>query len=83
MGRWHRTPEEQEWIDFAPANYLNSTHPDAIFVQKHLIILHTPQGRKMLVGDVFKSIEDGQVKQQTVSPESVTDLLFHEFGLRA
>lgn len=74
---------EQEWIDFAPANYLNSTHPDAIFVQKHLIILHTPQGRKMLVGDVFKSIEDGQVKQQTVSPESVTDLLFHEFGLRA
>ncbi len=37
-GEWARqygfdlTP--QEWIDFVPANYLNSTHPDAIFVQK-------------------------------------------------
>jgi len=26
----------QEWIDFMPANYLNSTHPDAIFAQKLL-----------------------------------------------
>lgn len=74
---------EQEWIDFAPANYLNSTHPDAIFVQKHLVILHTPNGRKMLVGDVFKSIEDGQVQQQTVSPDEVTSLLAREFGLPA
>lgn len=39
-GEWARqygfdlTP--QEWIDFVPANYLNSTHPDAIFVQKRV-----------------------------------------------
>jgi len=30
----------QDWIDFVPANYLNSTHPDAIFVQKLLVVLH-------------------------------------------
>lgn len=34
----------QEWIDFVPANYLNSTHPDAVFVQKLLVIQHRPRG---------------------------------------
>ena len=40
-GEWARqygfdlTP--QEWIDFVPANYLNSTHPEAIFVQKRVV----------------------------------------------
>ena len=33
----------REWIDFVPANYLNSTHPDAIFVQKLLIVQHAPR----------------------------------------
>jgi N-hydroxyarylamine O-acetyltransferase len=43
-GEWARqygfdlTP--QEWIDFVPANYLNSTHPDAIFVQKRVVVQH-------------------------------------------
>jgi N-hydroxyarylamine O-acetyltransferase len=58
-GEWARqygfdlTP--QEWIDFVPANYLNSTHPDAIFVQKRVVVQHarrTPD----FTGDMLKTI---------------------------
>lgn len=35
----------REWIDFEPANHLNSTHPDAIFVQKRLVIIQNLAGR--------------------------------------
>jgi hypothetical protein len=59
-GEWARqygfdlTP--QEWIDFVPANYLNSTHPDAIFVQKLVVVQHRPEGREILLGDMLKTI---------------------------
>ncbi|QZN97972.1 arylamine N-acetyltransferase [Symbiopectobacterium purcellii] len=46
----------QEWIDFVPANYLNSTHPDAIFVQKLLIVQHHAEGRLILLGDTLKTV---------------------------
>ncbi|MFC4653428.1 arylamine N-acetyltransferase [Rheinheimera marina] len=56
---------ESEWVDFMPANYLNSTHPDTIFVQKLLVIRHSPQGRDILLGDQLKQIraEGTQVRQ--------------------
>lgn len=44
----------QEWIDFMPANYLNSTHPDTIFVQKLLVVKHNPLGRKILLDNRLK-----------------------------
>ncbi|MDE2594080.1 MAG: arylamine N-acetyltransferase [Burkholderiales bacterium] len=72
----------QEWIDFAPANYLNSTHPDAIFVQKHLIIVHTPTGRKMLIGETLKTVDAGKVQQQTVPIDQRASVLDQAFGLR-
>lgn len=72
----------QEWIDFTPANYLNSTHPDAIFVQKLLVVLHTPSGRKILFGDSLKRVEHQNVIQQTVPPEQTTSILAEEFGLK-
>lgn len=72
----------QEWIDFAPANYLNSTHPDAIFVQKMLIIVHTLTGRKILLGDQFKTIEPEGVQQHTLPPDQQEGVLLREFGLR-
>lgn len=85
QGQWLNQYEfnlsAQEWIDFAPANYLNSTHPDAIFVQKHLIIVHTPTGRKMLVGDVLKTIEAGKVQEQAIAADQRTAVLEREFGL--
>jgi N-hydroxyarylamine O-acetyltransferase len=72
---------EPEWIDFAPANYLNSTHPEAVFVQKHLIIQHTEDGRKVLFGDTLKIISNGQTKTQPVTPDSLKALLLEHFAL--
>lgn len=48
-----------EWIDFAPANWLNSTHPDAVFTQKPLVVRFTASGRNILFGDSFKQVEEG------------------------
>ena len=72
----------QEWIDFAPANFLNSTHPDAVFVQKPLIIIYTPQGRKVLLGETFKIIADGTVTESTYTPEEYDQLLLDHFSLK-
>lgn len=71
----------QEWIDFVPANYLNSTHPDAIFVQKLLIILHDHAGRKVLLGDMLKTVENGKVEKQIIAPEDRAYILSTKFGL--
>lgn len=58
-------PYASEWVDFMPANYLNSTHPDTIFVQKLLVIKHHEQGRDILLGDQLKQIRaDGTQIQQ-------------------
>jgi N-hydroxyarylamine O-acetyltransferase len=71
----------QEWIDFAPANYLSSTHPDAIFVQKLLVILHNPKGREILFGDMLKTVTEGRVKKQTIRPEDKESILRSRFRL--
>jgi len=71
----------QEWIDFAPANYMNSTHPDAIFVQKMLIVLHNESGRKILFGDILKIVRNGQSAHHVISPEDRRSVLLSEFGL--
>jgi N-hydroxyarylamine O-acetyltransferase len=70
-----------EWIDFYPVNYLNSTHKDAIFVQKHVIILHNQQGRNMLVGDTLKTIREGTVTETKVTAEQLPSLLDRYFGI--
>jgi N-hydroxyarylamine O-acetyltransferase len=71
----------QDWIDFAPANYLNSTHPEAVFVQKLLIVLHNHSGRKILFGDMLKTIENGKVEKQTIAPQDTAAILSRHFGL--
>jgi N-hydroxyarylamine O-acetyltransferase len=71
----------QEWIDFVPANYFNSTHPDAVFVQKLLVVLHNQNGRKILFGDMLKTVEKGRVDKQIIAPEGRTSVLFDIFGL--
>lgn len=75
------TLEAQEWIDFAPANHLNSTHPDAIFVQKLLVVRHHPEGRSILVGDTLKTIRNGSVEKKSLVADEVSSVLRHEFGL--
>lgn len=70
-----------EWIDFVPANHLNSTHPQAIFVQQLLLILQTRMGRKILSGNTFKVIEGTRVEKRTIPAEDLEKLLRCEFGI--
>jgi N-hydroxyarylamine O-acetyltransferase len=71
----------QAWIDFEPANYMNSTHPGAIFVQKVVVVLHNPQGRDILVGTQLKSVVDGQLEERALDAEGVKAVLGSKFGL--
>ena len=71
----------QEWIDFIPANYLNSTHPDAIFVQKILIVLHNTTGRKILFGDTLKTVDSGKIKKLTIANSELATTVLDNFGL--
>jgi N-hydroxyarylamine O-acetyltransferase len=71
----------QEWIDFFPANYLNSTHPDSIFVQKLLVILHHPLGRKILKGNSIKYITNEKIFTLDLEEHSIVKVLENEFGL--
>lgn len=71
----------QEWIDFVPANYLNSTHPDAIFVQKLVVVQHHSSGRSILLGDMLKTITDSRVEKKQLSPTELSEVLLHQFRL--
>jgi N-hydroxyarylamine O-acetyltransferase len=70
-----------EWIDFAPANYLNSTHSDAIFVQKRLVIIQNLAGRTILLGNNLKTIEDGVVTKIEIEDEHTETILSTYFNL--
>lgn len=56
----------QEWIEFSLANYFNATHPDTIFTQKKLAVLQTKNGRKILVDDLLKVIENDTTTEEKV-----------------
>jgi N-hydroxyarylamine O-acetyltransferase len=68
----------QEWIEFSLANYFNATHPDTIFTQKKLAIMQTPNGRKILVDNELKLIEEGKLERLDVDYEGA---LKEYFGL--
>lgn len=70
-----------EWIDFMPANYFNSTHPDALFVKMPVVLLFDPEGRSMLVGDTLKTVTRGQMQQRQISPEQRDGILADWFDL--
>lgn len=72
--------QPQEWIEFSLANYFNATHPDTIFTQKKLAIMQTPNGRKILVDNELKLIEDGILEKLEVDYESA---LKEYFGLES
>ena len=70
-----------EWVDFEPANYLNSTHPGSVFVQALMVVLQTPSGKKVLHGERFKVISEGRAEECSVSREEIPELLLREFSL--
>ncbi len=74
--------ESAEWIDFMPANYLNSTHPDTVFVHKLLLIRQHASGRVMLVGDELKQSESGVTQSRQVSAAELESVLWQQFGIR-
>jgi N-hydroxyarylamine O-acetyltransferase len=73
----------QEWVDFEPANHLNSTHPEAVFVKSLLVIAHNPHGRHILFGQVLKTIAHGQVSKRSLQSGEVAGVLRELFNLTA
>ena len=72
-----------EMLDFVPANFFNSKHPDAVFVQKLLVVKHNPAGRKILLGNSLKVIENGEVRVLEILDGDIAKVLESEFGLIA
>ena len=70
-----------EWIDFMPANYLNSTHPETIFVQKYLVIQQYTTGRTMLVGNELKEWQQGKVTVSSIANTDIAMVLKQQFNL--
>lgn len=70
-----------EIIDFVPANFYNSKHPDAIFVQKLLVVKHNSKGRHILLGNRHKTIEQGKTAILDLTDAEVKVLLKTQFGL--
>jgi len=72
----------QEWVDFEPANYLNSTHPDSIFVRSLMVVRQSPTGKDVLLGDRFKSVFEGKSEEYRVRQQEIPALLQEKFSLR-
>lgn len=73
----------QEWVDFVPANFLNSRHPEAIFVQHLIAVRQTDEGRKILFDDTFKVVARGRTEACTIPANERDAVLLREFGLTA
>lgn len=71
----------QEWVDFAPANFMNAKHPDAIFVQKLLIVQHHAEGRTILFGRTLKTIINGETHSEVIPENQLSGLISKTFGL--
>jgi len=69
------------WVDFIPANHYNSTHPNSLFVQKLIVVICTPNGRKILFGNALKIIHNGQEGKRFLTQENRASILREEFGL--
>lgn len=84
-GKWINLYEfnlcSQELLDFEPANYLNATHPDSIFVQGLIVVLQHESGKDMLNGDRLKSVSKGGSIVTSVKPEERQSILHTRFLL--
>lgn len=68
-----------EMVDFMPANFFNSHSPEAIFVQKLVIVQHQKEARVILLGDQLKIIRAEGVEEITLK-EPIAERLAR-FGL--
>lgn len=74
--------QPMEWIDFSLANYYNSTHPDAVFVQRYLVMKQHARGRTLLSGNQLKKFTGDQENITEILPAQLDDVLWNEFLLR-
>ncbi|NTU53390.1 MAG: arylamine N-acetyltransferase [Chlorobiaceae bacterium] len=83
--RWKKLYEfnlcEQEWVDFEPANWLNATHPDSIFVQGLFIVQQHQSGKAVLNGNRFRYFSEGRVDESIISEKDIPALLLSCFSL--
>lgn len=67
---WHEiytfTLESYLPVDYVPANYFTSTHPESRFVQQAFCTRANPRGRVTLVGAELKIQEDGSLRTMTI-----------------
>lgn len=68
----------QEWIEFSLSNYFNATHPDTIFTQKKLAVMQSATGRKILMDNSLKIIDNGIITLTDVDYDSAAR---EHFGL--
>lgn len=71
-----------EMIDFSLANYYNSTHPDAVFVQRYLVMQQRPDGRTLLSGNQLKQLRGSDEVITEVAASELDVVLQQEFHLR-
>ncbi|NTU68186.1 MAG: arylamine N-acetyltransferase [Chlorobiaceae bacterium] len=71
----------QEWVDFEPANFMNSTHPDSIFVRNLMVVLQNETGKEVLTSLYHKSVSEGRSVETKILREQIPALLRERFGL--
>ncbi|TCJ14980.1 arylamine N-acetyltransferase [Parasulfuritortus cantonensis] len=70
-----------EWVDFMPANWLNSTYPESLFMRHRIVMRHTPDGRVILFDNRLKTIAPDGVGSRLLAEAEVADVLRDQFGL--
>lgn len=84
-GEWKNLYEfnlcPQEMVDFEPANWLNATHPDSIFVQGLIVTMQHVTGKMVLNGERFRCVSEGRVEEVYVSAAQLPELLKGKFSL--
>ena len=70
-----------EWVDFAPANWFNSTAAESLFVRHLLVMRHTPEGRVVLFDGRLKTIARGETSVRHIDADERAAVLRDLFGL--
>lgn len=73
--------QPQTLRDFSAANEYNATHHDSLFVRRLLVVLFTPNGRKILFGNILKLISNGQEQRIHLTSANRAQLLLDHFSL--
>lgn len=71
----------QEWVDFAPGNFLNSTHPDSFFRKQPAMVLFTSEGRNLLFGNRLKVMRNGVTETRLLADDEFAEVFRDYFRI--